>query len=116
MNAVSSRSHAIFTVTIEQVVEEADVAREECDDGTAEHISASASCSAMSSKFHFVDLAGSERAKRTQVSLHARCLDFVTMLESNSRSLTGRWRPAEGRHKHQLRAAGLGQRDQCPGR
>ena len=58
MNAVSSRSHAIFTVTIEQVVE----------DNSTEHVTAASGCSAMSSKFHFVDLAGSERAKRTQVA------------------------------------------------
>ncbi|ORX49840.1 hypothetical protein DM01DRAFT_1272729, partial [Hesseltinella vesiculosa] len=39
MNAVSSRSHAIFTVTLKQTT--------------------------LTSKFHFVDLAGSERLKRT---------------------------------------------------
>ena len=68
MNAVSSRSHAIFTVTIEQVVEEISVGPSDSEDNSTEHVTAASGCSAMSSKFHFVDLAGSERAKRTQVA------------------------------------------------
>ena len=48
MNAHSSRSHAIFTVILEQHLDAVD--------GDAEFRSA---------KFHFVDLAGSERVKRT---------------------------------------------------
>ncbi|XP_060079609.1 chromosome-associated kinesin KIF4A-like [Ylistrum balloti] len=47
MNNTSSRSHAIFTITIEQKK------RDDMDDFCK-------------SKFHLVDLAGSERAKRTQ--------------------------------------------------
>jgi kinesin family member 21 len=73
MNAVSSRSHAIFTVTIEQTSIDTDThSSHENADG---HKSAEASdastapltptASSMTSKFHFVDLAGSERAKKT---------------------------------------------------
>jgi len=73
MNAVSSRSHAIFTVTIEQTSldtdthcsdENADVNKstEAADASTAP---LTATTSSMTSKFHFVDLAGSERAKKT---------------------------------------------------
>ncbi|XP_013399662.1 chromosome-associated kinesin KIF4-like [Lingula anatina] len=47
MNATSSRSHAIFTIMVEQQ------SREDSNDF-------------MKSKFHLVDLAGSERCKRTQ--------------------------------------------------
>ena len=59
MNESSSRSHAIFTVAIEQRIVKDD---EETEGLTAEgqtqeeHITA---------KFHFVDLAGSERIKKT---------------------------------------------------
>mmetsp|Transcript_36828 Transcript_36828/g.84268 ORF Transcript_36828/g.84268 Transcript_36828/m.84268 type:complete len:991 (-) Transcript_36828:191-3163(-) len=49
MNATSSRSHAIFTLSLVQR-------------GSSE------TEEAKSSKFHFVDLAGSERAKRTQAT------------------------------------------------
>lgn len=60
MNNCSSRSHAIFTISIEQSVIEdlykpADAAPS--DGATGEEY--------MVAKFHFVDLAGSERAKRT---------------------------------------------------
>lgn len=60
MNNCSSRSHAIFTISIEQSIIEdlykpADAAP--ADAGTGEEY--------MVAKFHFVDLAGSERAKRT---------------------------------------------------
>eukprot|EP00736_Rhodelphis_marinus_P012722 Rmarinus@m.8893 len=47
MNAHSSRSHAIFTIVVEQRVSK---------DGVPEYIA---------SKFHLIDLAGSERNKRT---------------------------------------------------
>jgi len=60
MNEGSSRSHAIFTVAIEQrIVKDLDVQGENKEEVTRhqeEHITA---------KFHFVDLAGSERIKRT---------------------------------------------------
>ena len=63
MNEGSSRSHAIFTVSIEQrIVKDLDVQdgqgenKEEVTRHQEEHITA---------KFHFVDLAGSERIKRT---------------------------------------------------
>ena len=62
MNEGSSRSHAIFTITIEQkIIKEVEVeeGKEEKADGdntvTEEIVS----------KFHFVDLAGSERIKKT---------------------------------------------------
>ena len=54
MNEQSSRSHGIFTITIEQFVRE---------DGQDEP--ANLSKPDRSAKFHFVDLAGSERAKKT---------------------------------------------------
>ena len=63
MNEASSRSHAIFTVTIEQkivtMIEPAENEPQPADSEpqtTEENISA---------KFHFVDLAGSERIKKT---------------------------------------------------
>lgn len=52
MNATSSRSHAIFTVTLRQL------SSITSEDG-------SVSKTKLTSKFHFVDLAGSERLKRT---------------------------------------------------
>ena len=53
MNSTSSRSHAIFTINIEQqIINPEDESQEEF----------------MMAKFHFVDLAGSERAKRTGAS------------------------------------------------
>lgn len=56
MNAVSSRSHAIFSVILKQHVP----AQE--DDNDQEQ---SNETKTIVSKFHFVDLAGSERLKRT---------------------------------------------------
>jgi kinesin family protein 4/21/27 len=56
MNEQSSRSHGIFTITIEQSsihLEGADIETEK--DFTV-------------AKFHFVDLAGSERAKKTEAT------------------------------------------------
>lgn len=49
MNATSSRSHAIFTITLQKVHKENPLA-------------------ATSAKFHLVDLAGSERSKKTQAT------------------------------------------------
>lgn len=57
MNSQSSRSHAIFTINIEQQVLEDEVTGEKTEDQEY-----------MTAKFHFVDLAGSERAKRTGAS------------------------------------------------
>lgn len=55
MNASSSRSHAIFTINVEQQIIEV---QPEVTEGQEY----------MMAKFHFVDLAGSERAKRTGAS------------------------------------------------
>ena len=64
MNEGSSRSHAIFTVTIEQkIIKELDEAAMEKKDGKDDE--AAQITEEISSKFHFVDLAGSERAKKT---------------------------------------------------
>lgn len=63
MNEGSSRSHAIFTITIDQkivkVVEQQNEKASEDVQISEENISA---------KFHFVDLAGSERIKKTGAS------------------------------------------------
>ena len=56
MNAGSSRSHAVFTVTLEQNVKHSS----DFDDNTNAYPRI-----ATTSKFTFVDLAGSERIKRT---------------------------------------------------
>ena len=66
MNAGSSRSHAVFTVTLEQTVKQKTATidmDEEVDVGlaTREHEVATTTCS----KLTFVDLAGSERVKKT---------------------------------------------------
>ena len=62
MNSVSSRSHAIFTVTIEQTGPQ-----EPLGGDAAEDAKGATAAALICSKFHFVDLAGSERVKRTQV-------------------------------------------------
>jgi hypothetical protein len=67
MNTHSSRSHAIFTLTIEQRV----VGDAEPEPGTAGDVALSevaVGCEEeyITSKFHFVDLAGSERLKKTK--------------------------------------------------
>ncbi|KAG2653941.1 hypothetical protein PVAP13_1NG414100 [Panicum virgatum] len=59
MNRQSSRSHAIFTICVEQ----------KRTSGTSDK-SASSDYDILSSKFHLVDLAGSERAKRTGADGH----------------------------------------------
>lgn len=58
MNEGSSRSHAIFTITISQKL----VKITPAEDPTQEPIQSEENISA---KFHFVDLAGSERIKKT---------------------------------------------------
>ena len=60
MNEASSRSHAIFTVTIDQKI--VSVTQEAGGDAQAEPVTSEENISA---KFHFVDLAGSERIKKT---------------------------------------------------
>ena len=57
MNNQSSRSHAIFTISIEQHIIEDLYQAQESQAGPSEEF--------MVAKFHFVDLAGSERVKRT---------------------------------------------------
>ncbi|AQK74805.1 P-loop containing nucleoside triphosphate hydrolase superfamily protein [Zea mays] len=59
MNRQSSRSHAIFTICVEQ----------KRTSGTSDK-SANGDYDILSSKFHLVDLAGSERAKRTGADGH----------------------------------------------
>jgi len=56
---ICSRSHAIFTICVEQ----------KRTSGTSDK-SASSDYDILSSKFHLVDLAGSERAKRTGADGH----------------------------------------------
>eukprot|EP00960_Hanusia_phi_P041311 754936-Hanusia_phi.AAC.5 len=67
MNSVSSRSHAIFTVTIEQSTD-MQFSGSESEGGAQEGSQEPHGSSSITSKFHFVDLAGSERAKRTQAA------------------------------------------------
>jgi kinesin family protein 4/21/27 len=63
MNEGSSRSHAIFTITIEQkIVKEVD---EDAVDEKNKGDEKASVTEEISSKFHFVDLAGSERIKKT---------------------------------------------------
>lgn len=63
MNNESSRSHAIFTISIEQHIIE-DLYKANTDGPSAIPVQ-TPSEEFMVAKFHFVDLAGSERAKRT---------------------------------------------------
>lgn len=69
MNEESSRSHAIFTVTIDQkivkVIQPLENEVDEFQNGEKEPQTSEENISA---KFHFVDLAGSERIKKTGAS------------------------------------------------
>lgn len=66
MNQSSSRSHAIFTVILEQSFFAENTAA--VDEGQEAGTGAKAPPEIRKCKFHFVDLAGSERAKRTGAS------------------------------------------------
>jgi len=61
MNEGSSRSHAVFTITIDQKIVKT-------IDSPGENGEAQTSEENISAKFHFVDLAGSERIKKTGAS------------------------------------------------
>jgi len=61
MNNCSSRSHAIFTITIEShMIDDLVAEKKPQENASSEEF--------MVAKFHFVDLAGSERAKKTGAS------------------------------------------------
>ena len=68
MNSSSSRSHAIFTVTIEQRSLDEGAPQVEGNEDQGSGQEPAASDEFMVAKFHFVDLAGSERAKKTGAS------------------------------------------------
>lgn len=63
MNDNSSRSHAIFTITIEQ--HQIDDLYQPAEGESKEEAKAAADNEFMMAKFHFVDLAGCEQAKKT---------------------------------------------------
>ena len=65
MNDVSSRSHAIFTVHVDQKTRAQQQQQQQQQADAEGGDAAPAPEELVSSKFHFVDLAGSERAKRT---------------------------------------------------
>jgi hypothetical protein len=67
MNNTSSRSHAIFTIFIEQQeIQKAPSSSSQGEEEKVKAVSSNASNdSYMTAKFFFVDLAGSERAKKT---------------------------------------------------
>lgn len=60
MNSVSSRSHAIFTLSVKQKYNDKKMALNDLQSSYEEN-----DLQILSAKFHFVDLAGSERLKRT---------------------------------------------------
>jgi len=59
MNQSSSRSHAIFSLIVEQSIAIA-------DENSSDNLTARTQVQSIRSKFNFVDLAGSERQKRTK--------------------------------------------------
>ena len=63
MNAGSSRSHAVFTLLLEQKIRGADIDNNNSDNNNSDH--PEETIQLLSSKLTFVDLAGSERIKRT---------------------------------------------------
>ena len=71
MNETSSRSHAIFTLVLEQRLPVMLASsRSEADGGpvTDAEAAESGKVEVRTAKFHFVDLAGSERAKKTMAT------------------------------------------------
>jgi len=68
MNAQSSRSHAIFTVIVQQIwrTKTSMETTGTSDNNTNECSASGVTVEMKTSKIHFVDLAGSERLKRTQ--------------------------------------------------
>lgn len=69
MNAVSSRSHAIFSVILKQ-----QLPPDDDDNDNEEHHQSTDHSKTTVSKFHFVDLAGSERVSKTTPCLHCQWL------------------------------------------
>jgi len=65
MNQQSSRSHAIFTVSLEQHQIDDLYKKEEEKIEIEQQIDKEIKSGYMTAKFHFVDLAGSERIKKT---------------------------------------------------
>ena len=65
MNEASSRSHAIFTVTIDQKIVKVTAQADGAAVDPPEDAAAGAAEENITAKFHFVDLAGSERIKKT---------------------------------------------------
>jgi Kinesin motor domain len=66
MNEGSSRSHAVFTIAIEQkIITETEGIQDLQVEDPSKEPAAAASEEHISAKFHFVDLAGSERIKKT---------------------------------------------------
>lgn len=97
MNAVSSRSHAIFSVILKQQLPDEDNADQR---------------KTIVSKFHFVDLAGSERVMRVVVALGAFPSTLTLYLNIACQDQCAR-STCTRRHCHQFRAVGARQCYQC---